>query len=195
MKKLLAFLILLACVFTLCSCGLAGTVLNSALGFAVAEFYKDYEEEPLTFHCAELAITLTEGFYEYIGIDGSISYESPNGTMVVVEKYPFMYSEYPAGKSLSEYAEIVREQVISGEITGGDDVKDISEVQVRDGVVYFTFTVSPILSSKYMLTVNTGADALWVCYFICPKENYATYEPHFIKWAASITINNSNSEI
>lgn len=194
MRKLIALLMIIACLFALCSCNIFGTIGMRVVDEVLTAVYPDYEEEPETFYFAELSITLTESFLPYMNEENGASFVSMTNTTVLVEKHPFLYSPYEEGLTLDEYAAIFRERALGGEIFVYEELHGIGEVESADGVVCLTCEIGYLGSDKCLISFHVGADALWICYFICDEYKFDTYLPHFVGWAASVKISNTETQ-
>lgn len=195
MKKVIALIILVTCLLAFSGCGIAGTILSAGISAVSSTVSPDYEGEPETFYCAELSITLTDRFWQDYDVNpGYGVFTSLAGTTVAVEKNQFMYSAYSEGLSVGEYAATFRGLLESGE-AGFEGVSSIGDVTERDGLVCLGFEVGDVLVTKYIAAFYVGAESLWICYFSQSGSNYDKYEPHFLKWAASVKINNTNAEV
>lgn len=194
MKKIAALLVFVLCTLALTGCGLAWNIIDVGISAASNMLNPDYESEPETFYSYELRITLTDRFLPYPEGEMPYAFKTSGGTMLLVEKNIFMYSDYTEGLTLTEYAEILREQISSGEGVF-DDVTELSEVKEKDGLVYLTVVNGHFPAMKYLVSLHVGAGALWVCYFEQTEKNYDKYEPYFLEWASSVKISNTNSEV
>ena len=54
MKKILSMVIIFACLLSLCSCGIAGYILEIGSLAIVDNFYRDYEQDPKVFHFEQM---------------------------------------------------------------------------------------------------------------------------------------------
>ena len=194
MKKILSMVIIFACLLSLCSCGIAGYILEIGSLAIVDNFYRDYEQDPKVFHFEQMSITLTDGFYGE-SYETMALYSSLNETIVTLEKLELLYLGYENGLSVEEYAELVRLDISHNEFASFVDVTELSEVVSENGIVYFEMYLANSYGVKYLVSVDYSGDSLWLCYFGTYSDKYEEYRPHFLKWAASVEISNANQEV
>ena len=192
MKKTVALLILVGCILTMTSC-MPLSIITSVIDTVYAALNPDYEAEDESFSFGKLNITLTAEFYEVWRDDISAEFNSTSGTYVCIDRHEFMYSDFEPDDILS-MAEKFRERIVS-ESENDDSVKNISEVANEDGIIFLSYDYSFITTEKYLVCFYKDSVNLWVVYFCCPDTSYDTYLPYFKKWARSVTIDISGTEI
>ena len=195
MKKIIALVLLLACVFALSSCNLA---IDLVVG-TIVEAYPDYKYPETKFSHGALEITLTEAFLgdDGVGYNG-LWLDTANGTTAVVTRADFLNLDYEPGLSVAEYAEqhklgMPDNYVEEAEI--GVSIGDFSDVVTRGEYAYYTADVSFVFETRYLFAIFSTASEIYCVEFSGPVYNYEEYEPYYLKWADSVVIDNSNSEI
>lgn len=195
MKKIIALLVLVVCLFTLCSCGIAGDIISVTSGVLINKFYRDYEKPLTTVHVGAFSMELPESFYGSSDGSGMAMYASLNSTIVMVGKDDFMYTAYPAGETNEEYARIMRERTLEYVPSDGIEIMTVGDVVSIPGSAYYTIEYRDgLYMYKCLISMHADTDALWSCCFVCTSERFDTYQPYFIEWASSVKLNSVNSE-
>ena len=194
MKKIIALLVLVVCMFSLCSCGVAGTIVNVTSNVLINKFYHDYEKPLTTVHVGALSMEIPESFDAFV-LDDTAAFVSLNNTWIVVEGVLFMYSSYSAGQTNEEYAALCRDTMITELESVGNIVSDISDiVSIPSGACFSVKVTEGLSSSNTFTSVHSDNDSIWICQFSCVSDRFDIYEPYFIEWASSVKLNSVNSE-
>lgn len=148
--------------------GLAGPFLSNL-----------WSSNPKEFSAEGMTITLTAAFdeAEYAGF--TQCYES-NEVAIMALKEKFTLLPGAEDYSVEEYGQLVLQ---------GNSMKDTA-LKTKDGVVYFTYTSEVADGSTYFYfaAVYKGSDAFWLIQFAAPESLRDTYEPQFLQWAGSVTV-------
>ena len=157
----------------------AALVVGILLGLANV-FLGDYlDSQPKDFSNDGMSITLTAEFeaMEYEGF--TQCYEGKLAAVLALKE------EFSLAPVLKDYsAEDYGRLVLRG---NGMDEKDLV---VTEDLVYFTY-VRPVENGKeyfYLAAVYRGSDAFWLIQFAAPETLREDYEPLFLQWAASVTV-------
>ena len=167
MKKLLAFILVIACALSLASCGALGG--------------KDYKKADKTFEFKGFEITLTEAFRRTSSVYDIVDYESTSETSVTVIR--LAYSDYSGLSQTSayEYAKIYSDEM--------ESMAETSTVRTIDGMVAVESETEALGFEFTSLSfVYKGTDALWVVDFMCDLEDFDEYEEYFVKWAKTAVV-------
>lgn len=165
MKRILSLSLAIICLFSFVGCSL---------------FKKDYEAEPKEFKFQEMSLTLTDSFYLDEDEGDTVWYESFNDTSVSIDRFPLSKSDKESFPNALAYAETLNEQIESD---------NLSEVIQKDGIIYMTYTAETLgLKFTYFLAVFMSENAVWHVHFICDTPDFEEYEPHFLKWAKTVSI-------
>ena len=194
MKKILSLFIILACIFLLCSCGLAGYIFSVGSSMLIDEFYHDYEKAPETFHLGRASVTLTEAFYS-IDYEIALQCHSINGTFVMLEEWSLMMLGYEEGLSTAEYAALIKSDNEEGEVELLVGLITLADVVEADGLVYMESSFGEEDDLKGIVSVYSSGDTLWLCTFYTTAAKSDVYMPYFLEWAASVEISNANQEV
>jgi hypothetical protein len=166
MKKHIALLLTISCLFCLVGCGSFGV--------------KDYEAKDKVFEFQDLKITLTEAFELDEEEADSVWYESSSETSVSIDKYPLSNTDKELG--LGAY-------ILAEETRKDPPYRKVSELKTDNGLIYLECEVESLgFEFLYFMSFYESENALWVVYFMCDLEDYDVYKEHFIKWAQSVVI-------
>lgn len=195
MKRLIAVLVLLGCVFAFTACMPLQIISGVVSGVYVA-LNPDYAAPDESFSCGKLSITLTSEFRAVLRSDYSLEIQSTSGNQVHIDEYDYIYSNFAPENTLEEQAEVLRQEIIKASEEDLESViVNVTEVKSEDGIVCFTYDIAPVITIRYFVSFYMDDENVWVVYFACPSLAYDTYLPYFKKWAGSVVIDDSDSAI
>lgn len=157
----------------------AALVVGFLLGLANI-YLRDYlDSQPKNFSDDGISITLTAEFeaMEYEGF--TQCYEGKQAAVMALRE-EFSIAPVLKDYSVEDYGRLV--------LRGNS--MDEKDLVVTEDLVYFTF-VRPVENGKeyfYLAAVYRGSDAFWLIQFAAPESLREDYEPLFLQWAASVTV-------
>ena len=168
MKKAIAFLMAVICLFSFAGCE-EPTVTT-----------EDHLAADKSFVFEELKITLTEAFDIAEEDKDSIWYESATGEISVsidTSEIPVV-EDTPVG--LEEYA--------TSFFTEGPYTPN-GEIESKNGFFYAECEVKAIgFDFLYLIAFYESESSFYTAYFMCDFADYETYQPYIMKWAESVII-------
>lgn len=157
----------------------AALVIGFLLGLGKIYLEDFFGDQPKDFSDDGMSITLTEEFsaLEYEGF--TQCYEGKQAAVMALKE---AFSQTPELKNytVEEYGRLVLRA----------NSMDEDDLVVNGGLVYFTYvgTAEGGKEYFYLAAVYKGSDGCWLIQFAAPESLRDEYEPKFLQWAASVTI-------
>ena len=136
-------------------------------------------DDSKTFTVSGMTVTLNDTFTQKSNVSFAAYFESTQYVVFATKEAnsTLTAAGLSADMTLAEYAQIV----ISNNSLS-------STVTEKNGMTCFTYSASASgVNFKYLAFVFKTADAYWMVQFAATDAMYASAEPLFLKWAASIT--------
>ena len=167
MKKIIALILSLACIFAFFGCEEPVPP-------------EDHIKADMTFEFEELSITLTEAFKVIENKKDSIWYESESKQISV----SIDATEIPTVKEVSIDFETY--------VTSFFEVSPYTpkeEIKYENGVYFAECEVRAFgFNSLYYISFYESETTYYVAYFMCELDDYETYKPYIVKWAESVIV-------
>lgn len=136
--------------------------------------------DPKTFSCEGLQITLTKAFSEMKDAAGFTMGYASKDAVVLGLKESFSLMEGLENYTLQEYGQLVLQ---------ANGMTDRSLLE-KDGITYFTYDYDNTEVNeqyRYVSCLYKGTDAFWLVQFAVETEDYPEYEDDIFRWAESVS--------